>query len=166
MLGVPVLAGAAAYAVAEARNWRGTLEDKPRLAKKFYAIVALSLILTIAPFAVVAPFLGPAIDRLQGGRRFIVLGTALGRVVSCIFMAAAVHSLLTHGQASNNSMPAIAFAAIADACGLLPKLTWWREQKVGVRRRLVQLRDQLPSSIRDLVDETEAAVGDAVVGRR
>jgi NRAMP (natural resistance-associated macrophage protein)-like metal ion transporter len=45
MLGVPVLAGAAAYAVAEARNWRGTLEDKPHLAKKFYAIVALSLIL-------------------------------------------------------------------------------------------------------------------------
>jgi NRAMP (natural resistance-associated macrophage protein)-like metal ion transporter len=45
MLGVPVLAGAAAYAVAEARNWRGTLEDKPRLAKKFYAIVASSMIL-------------------------------------------------------------------------------------------------------------------------
>lgn len=45
MLGVPVLAGSAAYAVAEARNWRGTLEDKPRLAKKFYAIVAASMIL-------------------------------------------------------------------------------------------------------------------------
>lgn len=45
MLGVPVLAGAAAYAVAEARNWRGTLEDRPHLAKKFYAIVAASLIL-------------------------------------------------------------------------------------------------------------------------
>ena len=45
MLGVPVLAGAAAYAVAEARNWRGTLEDKPRLAKKFYAIVAAAMIL-------------------------------------------------------------------------------------------------------------------------
>jgi len=48
MLGVPVLAGAAAYAVAEARNWRGTLEDRPRLAKKFYAIVAASMILGLA----------------------------------------------------------------------------------------------------------------------
>jgi Mn2+/Fe2+ NRAMP family transporter len=48
MLGVPVLAGAAAYAVAEARNWRGTLEDKPRLAKKFYAIVAASMVLGLA----------------------------------------------------------------------------------------------------------------------
>src|SRR5207253_3600314 len=43
--GVPVLAGAAAYAVAEARSWRGTLEDRPRLAKKFYAIVAAAMIL-------------------------------------------------------------------------------------------------------------------------
>jgi hypothetical protein len=56
--------------------------------------VALSLVLTIAPFAIVAPFLGPAIDRLQGGRKFIILGTATGRVASCLFMAASVHSLL------------------------------------------------------------------------
>ena len=45
MLGVPVLAGAAAYAVSEASSWRGSLEDRPRLAKKFYAIVAASMIL-------------------------------------------------------------------------------------------------------------------------
>jgi Mn2+/Fe2+ NRAMP family transporter len=45
MLGVPVLAGSAAYAVSEARNWRCSLEDKPRLAKKFYAIVASAMIL-------------------------------------------------------------------------------------------------------------------------
>src|SRR4051795_1089203 len=56
--------------------------------------VALSLVLTMAPFAIVAPFLGPAIDRLQGGRRYIVVFTALGRSVSCLFMAAGVHSLL------------------------------------------------------------------------
>jgi NRAMP (natural resistance-associated macrophage protein)-like metal ion transporter len=48
MLGVPVLAGAAAYAIAEARVWRGTLEDKPRLAKKFYAVVAVSMLLGLS----------------------------------------------------------------------------------------------------------------------
>src|SRR4051794_28619809 len=48
----------------------------------------------MAPFAVVAPFLGPAIDRLQGGRRYIVVFTAVGRAIACLFMAAAVHSLL------------------------------------------------------------------------
>lgn len=45
MLAVPVLAGSAAYAVAEAKNWRGTLEDRPRLSRKFYAVLAVSLLL-------------------------------------------------------------------------------------------------------------------------
>jgi NRAMP (natural resistance-associated macrophage protein)-like metal ion transporter len=48
MLGVPVLAGAAAYAVAEAKEWHGTLSARPRLAKKFYAIVASAMILGLA----------------------------------------------------------------------------------------------------------------------
>jgi NRAMP (natural resistance-associated macrophage protein)-like metal ion transporter len=47
MLGVPVLAGAAAYAIAEARAWRGTLEDRPRLAGKFYAVVAAAMLLGV-----------------------------------------------------------------------------------------------------------------------
>jgi hypothetical protein len=45
MLGVPVLAGGAAYDIAGARVWRGTLKDRPRLAKKFYAVVAVSMLL-------------------------------------------------------------------------------------------------------------------------
>ena len=45
MLAVPVLAGSAAYAVAEAKEWRGTLEDRPRLSRKFYAVVAVSMVL-------------------------------------------------------------------------------------------------------------------------
>ncbi len=45
MLAVPVLAGSAAYAVAEAKDWRGTLEDRPRLSRKFYTIVAIAMVL-------------------------------------------------------------------------------------------------------------------------
>ncbi len=45
MLGVPVLAGAAAYAIAEARAWRGTLEDKPYLSRKFYAVVGAAMVI-------------------------------------------------------------------------------------------------------------------------
>ena len=45
ILAVPVLAGSAAYAVAEAKEWRGTLEDRPRLSRKFYAVVAVSMVL-------------------------------------------------------------------------------------------------------------------------
>ena len=45
MLGVPVLAGAAAYAIAEASAWRATLEDRPHLAKKFYGVVGAAMII-------------------------------------------------------------------------------------------------------------------------
>jgi Mn2+/Fe2+ NRAMP family transporter len=45
MLAVPVLAGSAAYAVAEANNWRGSLEDRPGLSRKFYGVIAISMVL-------------------------------------------------------------------------------------------------------------------------
>jgi NRAMP (natural resistance-associated macrophage protein)-like metal ion transporter len=45
MLAVPVLAGSAAYAVAEAKDWRGTLEDRPRISPGFYAVVAVAMLL-------------------------------------------------------------------------------------------------------------------------
>jgi NRAMP (natural resistance-associated macrophage protein)-like metal ion transporter len=48
MLSVPVLAGSAAYAVAEAQAWRGTLEDVPRLAPRFYAVVAMAMLVGLA----------------------------------------------------------------------------------------------------------------------
>jgi NRAMP (natural resistance-associated macrophage protein)-like metal ion transporter len=48
MLGVPVLAGSAAYAVAEARNWRGSLQDPPRLSRRFYGVVAVAMLLGLA----------------------------------------------------------------------------------------------------------------------
>ena len=55
--------------------------------------VALSLVLTMAPFAVVAPFLGPLIDRRASGRRRMALGAAAGRAVLAMFAAEAVQSL-------------------------------------------------------------------------
>lgn len=48
LLAVPVLAGSAAYAVSEAKQWRGTLEDKPNLSRKFYAVIAVSMVLGLA----------------------------------------------------------------------------------------------------------------------
>jgi Mn2+/Fe2+ NRAMP family transporter len=48
MLAVPVLAGSAAYAVAEAAAWRGTLEDPPLLSRKFYALITGAMLLGLA----------------------------------------------------------------------------------------------------------------------
>jgi MFS family permease len=56
--------------------------------------VALSLALTVAPFAVVGPLLGPMVERVRGGRRAIALAAALGRAGCCFFMAFWVHSLV------------------------------------------------------------------------
>jgi NRAMP (natural resistance-associated macrophage protein)-like metal ion transporter len=44
MLGVPVLAGSCAYTIAEAFAWRGSLEDKPNNARRFYAVVTVAMV--------------------------------------------------------------------------------------------------------------------------
>ena len=43
--------------------------------------VALYLVLTIAPFAVVTPLLGPLVDRVHGGRRGMILTTIAARLL-------------------------------------------------------------------------------------
>jgi NRAMP (natural resistance-associated macrophage protein)-like metal ion transporter len=48
MLGVPVLAGSSAYAISEAMSWRASLESKPRLAPKFYGVLAIAVLLGVA----------------------------------------------------------------------------------------------------------------------
>jgi NRAMP (natural resistance-associated macrophage protein)-like metal ion transporter len=47
-LGVPVLAGSAAYAIAGAFKWNKGLEHKPREAKEFYAVITISTLIGIA----------------------------------------------------------------------------------------------------------------------
>ncbi|MDT4919682.1 MAG: hypothetical protein QOI15_584 [Pseudonocardiales bacterium] len=56
--------------------------------------VLLYLLVTMAPFAVVAPIIGPALDRLQHGRRWTMAGTAVGRAILAIIMAAHPTELL------------------------------------------------------------------------
>jgi hypothetical protein len=48
--------------------------------------VALYLLVTMAPFAVLAPVIGPALDRLQRGRRWALAGCDLGRAVLALVM--------------------------------------------------------------------------------
>jgi Mn2+/Fe2+ NRAMP family transporter len=48
MLGVPVLVGSSAYAVAEAANWRGSMSDRPKKARAFYGVMAVAMTLGLA----------------------------------------------------------------------------------------------------------------------
>lgn len=54
--------------------------------------IALYLVFTMAPFALVAPFIGPFIDRMKGGRRWMVTGSAAGRTLVALLMVPAVGS--------------------------------------------------------------------------
>jgi Mn2+/Fe2+ NRAMP family transporter len=45
LLAIPVLAGSGAYAVAEVFDWREGLEENPRQAPQFYAVIAVSTLI-------------------------------------------------------------------------------------------------------------------------
>lgn len=61
--------------------------------------VLLYLLLTLAPFAVVSPFIGPLVDRFHQHRRWVVVAAAVLRGVLCFFMARDVTSLLLFPEA-------------------------------------------------------------------
>jgi hypothetical protein len=83
--------------------------------------VALYLLVTMAPFAVVAPFIGPALDRLQRGRRWALATTALGRGVLAWVMAAQFHNgLALYPAAFGALVLSKAYAVLRGAC--LPRV--------------------------------------------
>ena len=61
--------------------------------------VFLYLALTMAPFAIVAPLVGPALDRAAGGRRWMVIGSSLLRAFICLLMIRDVDSLFLFPEA-------------------------------------------------------------------
>ncbi|MET0903125.1 MAG: MFS transporter [Acidimicrobiales bacterium] len=61
--------------------------------------VFLYLALTMAPLALVAPFIGPALDRSIGGRRWMLIGVTAGRALVCFVMIDDLQSLLLFPEA-------------------------------------------------------------------
>jgi NRAMP (natural resistance-associated macrophage protein)-like metal ion transporter len=65
LLAVPVLAGSAAYAVAEAFDWHSSLELKPMQARGFYSIIAgatlIGLLLALSPLDPIKMLFGAAV---------------------------------------------------------------------------------------------------------
>jgi hypothetical protein len=55
--------------------------------------VLLFLVLGFAPFLIVAPLIGPMIDRVAGGRRFVIQLVAVARVVLTLLMARYIDAL-------------------------------------------------------------------------
>lgn len=53
---------------------------------------AFALIVTIAPYAILAPLVGPMLDRVRRGNKYVLMGTLLARGLLCWGMAGAVES--------------------------------------------------------------------------
>ncbi len=101
--------------------------------------VLLYLLLTMAPFAIVAPILGPMIDRTEGGRRLLVVAAAAGRAVLCLFMAMYVSKAAPEGLL----VYPLAFGALVLAKGhsiaksaLVPALVKSDDELVNANSRL------------------------------
>jgi hypothetical protein len=82
-------AGDAAMAVALADSILFSLDADAARSR-----VLLFLGISFVPFLVVAPLIGPAIDRMTGGRRLVIQLVALARVALSVLMAVYVDSLL------------------------------------------------------------------------
>jgi len=96
--------------------------------------VALSLVLTMAPFAVVAPLLGPAIDRVQGGRRLTVVGASAGRALASLFAAAWINGLLLFPAAF--ALLVLSKTHAVAKSSLVPTVVEDKQELVGANARL------------------------------
>jgi Major Facilitator Superfamily len=61
--------------------------------------VGLYLLLTMAPFAIVSPLIGPALDRAAGGRRLVVIVSGALRAVVAVLMFRHLDSLFLFPEA-------------------------------------------------------------------
>jgi MFS family permease len=77
--------------------------------------VALYLLLTMAPFALIAPLIGPALDRIRSARRIAIAGTFLARGLLCWSMAGAVQ----HGDQVTFLPAAFGCLVLSKAFGIL-----------------------------------------------
>ena len=99
--------------------------------------VALALLLTMAPFAVVTPLIGPAIDRISGGRRMMIMATLFGRIVIAFLMIRHFDTLLLFPEAFGVLVLQKGYAVAKSA--VVPHLVRSEDDFVGVNSRLALL---------------------------
>jgi MFS family permease len=92
------------------------------------------LAISLAPFAVIAPLIGPLVDRIPGGRRFVIVGVALLRVLLGLAMIGNLKSLalfpLAFGQLVLQKTYVVSRAA------LVPSVVRSEEELVEANSRL------------------------------
>jgi hypothetical protein len=116
--------------------------------------IILYLLLTMAPFVIVAPLIGPFVDRIRGGHRVVIAACCFGRAVLCFLLAFQLKSLALYPLAFSilvlNKTHAVAKSA------LVPRL-------VEEPDRLVESNATL-SRVAAVAGATGGAVAVAVLG--
>lgn len=77
--------------------------------------VALYLLITVAPFALVAPVIGPALDRVQRGRRLAMCAASAGQALMCVVMAANFDTWLLYPAALGKMVLSKSFTVLKAA---------------------------------------------------
>jgi len=99
--------------------------------------VALYLLMTIAPFAIVTPLIGPVIDRARSGRRGMIIGTGLGRVVLAFLMVQHIDTILLFPEAFGMLVMQKSYSVAKSA--VVPKIVRSEEELVDANARLALL---------------------------
>jgi MFS family permease len=96
--------------------------------------VLLYLLITMAPFAVVAPVLGPMLDRTRGGRRVMFAVAMLGRAFLCLLMANNIDTLFLYPLAFGSLV--LAKGQSVAKSSLVPAVVDDKEELVRANSRL------------------------------
>ena len=96
--------------------------------------VALYLFVTMTPFALVAPVLGPALDRAKTRRVTVAIAVSIGRAVLCLLMARHLHTLLLYPEAFGVLVLMKGFQVTKSS--LVPAVVSGRDELVRANSRL------------------------------
>jgi hypothetical protein len=99
--------------------------------------IVLYLLVTMAPFVVVAPFVGPFVDRLPGGHRMLIAVTCAGRGIVCLNLAGELRTLLFYPLAFSILVLGKTYSVAKNA--LIPRLVGDPDALVAANSRLSRL---------------------------
>lgn len=122
--------------------------------------VALALVVTMAPFAVLAPLIGPMLDRVQQGRRYLLIGTLVARGLLCWGMAGAVQ----HNDALTLLPAAFGVLVLQKAYGVTRSAVMPRLLPATITLVSANARTALASLIASTVGVGAAAGVDLIAG--
>jgi len=146
-----IACGEAAFAIALADSL--FLSISPDAAR---SRVLLFLAVSLAPFAIIAPFIGPVIDRIPGGRRFTVLLVNALRCATVLLMISRLNSLSLFALAFVSLVLARTYSVSKTA--LVPSLVGSDDElvsansKLGLLSGVMGFAAAVPAALLQLID--------------